>query len=1574
MTDDAASLIMSYRDAVDNLGDQEPLTMFEAQAVLESIRVEKGYLDEETLGDVQAMRNRSRQTITRFVDKAREMEAAYTKSISGKLYSSKYHFVYELIQNADDSDFSIAKLCNNAPYIHFSVTPTTLTVDTNEDGFTRANVEAICATGKSSKKSTALDNHIGEKGFGFKSVFSVAHEVFVQSGLWAFRFKHKREDDGLGMVTPLDASPEALPPGVVTRIKLILSDSSASGHQRMLDAIDQIPKTTILHLHNLRVITITTADSESPTTTSIKKETLVANGRGGIVSIQNWTTTDGEMEKTHEDMFYTFTRHLTSLPPDNERLHRTNATVELAFPIHAVTKKPEISASGQHVFAYLPLHQMPIQFLPTEPMRVPFWDHLYPAIKSRLQNLPILETWQSGVLKKPAELRRLPDFFFHEGDPIFSDLSDEIYPAKEYKQASIGLLASLGVPLMQWSEALSRVEADIVSPVSRLKTRTADNAWQQACAQLLLQGLKINSIQQRVKKLAIIPVNKGKSWTGAPGTGPGRLSKIYLPTTEGIDIPTSIGLHLVDITTALLPHRGELFRQLGVQDCPKDEVLSNIEAQHKAHAKIFCVDDLLMEFRYLFHFHTHPALLKSWLRIAVGRTKAVKAMSSRPIYFLSANEYDTQSLLAGSFTEGGHQNEVANFVYEKLQKLERPYAYSQVHGHFWNDWLQLVTGALYHPPLLQPGNTSEHKISKTMLAVLEHCPHKFVGFLKAHWNEYKTEIHLVVEQLKLLEVPCTSGESIELRECYLPTTEIMSELQAFQPLGAGYNIPIVQLPEEWNQETRLQWEFLCEFGVRSKVDLDFYTTIHNYVDWEEGSQHPKEALIKLYTGVAGLATASDFDNLREELDCVYYFSEDELCIRDLACYVWEGPRFLTVKVPLSQHYGHVPHLGAFFKMALDISDYTLDDIIEELESMSTSGDPVIKLRFEEIYQWLDDNVRSDADWDRVRNAFMENSYVWGPDEVTYALGNCLWLSPFPLAGYVELSQVYPELEDFFVKRLHVERANPSMLVDEIKKMSTKRSPQVEIIRQRLIDVGRLIVKSGIDDTLSKSLASLAKVKFLPKAVDNGSKTLVGKDDDFAINDHQRFGDAFKIQNVLLEFSVEEVHILSTMFGYMGLSDKYLSQRVSEESAVGEGAIEHQSLSRAFKSKAYALYCCAARYKSTKALRGDVVLFNHLSNARIYITDCISTDLVLELKNGPIKVRSDRLAVHHEFCSGQLNFYVPKDERQRKSCYRSQLPKLLASIMGVDLNATQAILQILSCNLLELDDILSEQDITTVDWIPKPTFRAPASPVFGPSSPNEPLTSPVSHNLEAFERATPTPSSSTTAVSRASTAGLGDLYEQIPRTPDTSTSRPPLYETFVEEVVQSAFRARNRERRPSPHPGAHRDASDNDLPAREYDHEETFGSRHTDERAHDSRIGASGEAYVFEILRSLDLPGFSEGNWRSNMRRELLAQPRYVNLGSWNGRETADFVYTDRDGSLTQYLREHCVGSMPNGIARDHDFSQHPIEYFLEVKSTTSGCNTRFYMSSSQFEREGAVEEDPSDFSDFSVPSWMHNAE
>ncbi|KAF1351570.1 hypothetical protein EJ07DRAFT_159316 [Lizonia empirigonia] len=146
-------LVGKHSAVLAQLGDRESSSILEAQVVIESIRAAKGYLEEDFLHD--------------------------------------YRFLYEVVQNADDSHYRNIFKQGGSAFLRFTITPKTLDIETNEDGFTRANVEAICATGKSSKKASATEDFTGEKGFGFKSVFSIAEEVRIQSGVWSFRFEHR---------------------------------------------------------------------------------------------------------------------------------------------------------------------------------------------------------------------------------------------------------------------------------------------------------------------------------------------------------------------------------------------------------------------------------------------------------------------------------------------------------------------------------------------------------------------------------------------------------------------------------------------------------------------------------------------------------------------------------------------------------------------------------------------------------------------------------------------------------------------------------------------------------------------------------------------------------------------------------------------------------------------------------------------------------------------------------------------------------------------------------------------------------------------------------------------------------------------------------------------------------------------------------------------------------------------------------------------------------------------------------------------------------------------------------------
>ena len=258
--------------------------------------------------------------------------------------------------------YSKANRSGTNPSLTFNITPTCFVIETNEDGFTRANVKAICATGKSSKKASQLDDHIGEKGFGFKSVFAVAKKVHIQSGVWSFCFEHSRGQDGLGMVTPLDASPTPLAKNITTRITLMLADNGHAAYEKLVNAIEDLPNTVIFFLQKLENLTIRIEQSDGRIESTMIRKTKEPTLQMVHLSREKQCF-QGSNEKlsslTERSDYHVVTHMIKKMPEDERRTGRHTAFVQLAFPVDAVAKKPKLSRLGQHVFAYLPLQRLP---------------------------------------------------------------------------------------------------------------------------------------------------------------------------------------------------------------------------------------------------------------------------------------------------------------------------------------------------------------------------------------------------------------------------------------------------------------------------------------------------------------------------------------------------------------------------------------------------------------------------------------------------------------------------------------------------------------------------------------------------------------------------------------------------------------------------------------------------------------------------------------------------------------------------------------------------------------------------------------------------------------------------------------------------------------------------------------------------------------------------------------------------------------------------------------------------------------------------------------------------------------
>ncbi len=97
----------------------------------------------------------------------------------GQLYSERTHFIFELIQNAEDA---------GATALAFELFADRLEVRHDGRPFTEADVRGVCGVGKSEKAGDLTQ--IGKFGIGFKSVYAYTKTPRIHSGGESFRIEN----------------------------------------------------------------------------------------------------------------------------------------------------------------------------------------------------------------------------------------------------------------------------------------------------------------------------------------------------------------------------------------------------------------------------------------------------------------------------------------------------------------------------------------------------------------------------------------------------------------------------------------------------------------------------------------------------------------------------------------------------------------------------------------------------------------------------------------------------------------------------------------------------------------------------------------------------------------------------------------------------------------------------------------------------------------------------------------------------------------------------------------------------------------------------------------------------------------------------------------------------------------------------------------------------------------------------------------------------------------------------------------------------------------------------------------
>ena len=292
---------------------------------------------------------RIRQTYLHDSEESKSNQNNAIELLADDLYKKHTHFIFELIQNAEDNKYE--KCAPYPPYISFRLTRSdpigspgsdgALIIQNNETGFTCHDVAAICAVGRTTKKK--VQGYIGEKGIGFKSVFRVTANPHIFSNGYHFCLPKRDEQIGLGYIVPqwIDTLPEGLD---FSQTLIILPLTKADfGYDKIKEMLRDIEPEVILFLSKLKEIRIETDTGEDWT---ILKDD---DARPEVAVVVEGSKQG--LAFSNSDDFLVCTRAFDK-PADishEKREKIESRDVSIAFPLN------ENSRSVGKIFAYLPI-------------------------------------------------------------------------------------------------------------------------------------------------------------------------------------------------------------------------------------------------------------------------------------------------------------------------------------------------------------------------------------------------------------------------------------------------------------------------------------------------------------------------------------------------------------------------------------------------------------------------------------------------------------------------------------------------------------------------------------------------------------------------------------------------------------------------------------------------------------------------------------------------------------------------------------------------------------------------------------------------------------------------------------------------------------------------------------------------------------------------------------------------------------------------------------------------------------------------------------------------------------------
>ncbi|KAF2670540.1 hypothetical protein BT63DRAFT_454729 [Microthyrium microscopicum] len=361
---------------------------------------------------------------------------------------------------------------------------------------------------------------------------------------------------------------------------------------------------------------------------------------------------------------------------------------------------------------------------------------------------------------------------------------------------------------------------------------------------------------------------------------------------------------------------------------------------------------------------------------------------------------------------------------------------------------------------------------------------------------------------------------------------------------------------------------------------------------------------------------------------------------------------------------------------------------------------------------------------------------------------------------------------------------------------------------------------------------------------------------------------------------------------------------------------HQHLTNDLRKKAHAICRYAVHYGSRRFRPSPDMLYQKLKNLRFFLCPLhpngAAVKLSMTVDGQLVEVESDESYFDLIETESYFEIRLPFHSENREIRILRQLPIAFLKILGVPdpLSGVSLGSVLIASSLFRVNALLKQLRIIQVPDIPTITDDdLPRS------------LSTLNHlvqDLSIQPNQVPVPSVVVPTVTASS----------IPLV--TSLDRPDLYR---ELLCTAVYFARNTDL------PLHRAMITTTIPGIPFDAMTAVES--TSNASPKFRyIGAAGELFAYEILASLQLPGFGLDTWQSTMRNHVRLHDQYANVPFSNAYEDGDILYADTSGLLTQKL-------ITKGYLEGHRWVGRKPKYFFEVKTTVGPMDTPFYPSADQ---------------------------